>query len=50
MKEAEMKVVGDWIADVLADITDEARIASVREDVRSLCEKFPMGQDGARPE
>ena len=50
MKEAEMKVVGGWIADVLADITDEARIASVREDVRSLCEKFPMGPDGARPE
>lgn len=50
MKEAEMKVVGDWIADVLADITDEARIASVRGDVRSLCEKFPMGPDGARPE
>ena len=50
MKEAEMKVVGDWIADVLADITDEARIASVREDVRSLCERFPMGPDGARPE
>ena len=50
MKEAEMKVVGDWIADVLADITDETRIASVREDVRSLCEKFPMGPDGARPE
>ena len=50
MKEAEMKVVGDWIADVLADITDEARIASVREDVRSLCEKFPMGPDGARLE
>ena len=50
MKEAEMKVVGGWIADVLADITDEARIASVREDVRSLCEKFPMGPDGSRPE
>ncbi len=50
MKEAEMQIVGGWIADVLADITDEARIASVREDVRSLCEKFPMGEDGARPE
>ncbi len=50
MKEAEMKVVGGWIADVLADIKDEARIASVREDVRSLCEKFPMGPHGARPE
>lgn len=50
MKEAEMKVVGGWIADVLADITDEACIASVREDVRSLCEKFPMGPDGSRPE
>ena len=50
MQEAEMNVIGDWIADVLADITDEARIASVREDVRSLCEKFPMGPDGSRPE
>ncbi len=50
MKEDEMKVVGGWIADVLADIADEARIASVRADVRTLCEKFPMGPDGARPE
>ena len=50
MKEAEMQIVGGWIADVLADITDEVRIASVREDVRSLCEKFPMGPRGARPE
>ena len=50
MKEAEMRTVGGWIADVLADIEDEARIASVREDVRSLCGKFPMGPDGARPE
>ena len=50
MKEAEMKVVGGWITDVLADITDEARIASVRADVRTFCEKFPMGPDGARSE
>ncbi len=50
MKEPEMKVVGDWIADVLDDITDEARISSIKEDVRSLCEKFPMGPDGSRPE
>lgn len=50
MKEAEMEAVGGWMADVLADITDEARIASVREDVRGLCAKFPLGADGARPE
>ncbi len=50
MKEAEMEAVGGWMADVLADITDEGRIASVREDVRALCAKFPLGADGARPE
>ncbi len=50
MKEEEMRTVGGWIADVLADIGDEARIVSVREDVRGLCAQFPMGPDGARPE
>ncbi|MDA1000299.1 MAG: serine hydroxymethyltransferase [bacterium] len=50
MKEAEMETVGGWMADVLDDIENEARLASIRDDVRSLCAKFPMGPGGARPE
>ena len=45
-----MEIVGGWIADVLADIGSEDRIASVRDDVRSFCAKFPMGPGGTRLE
>ncbi|MBT3820542.1 MAG: serine hydroxymethyltransferase, partial [Nitrospinaceae bacterium] len=50
MKEAEMATLGGWIADVLGDPDNEGRIASIRDDVKSLCAKFPMGPGGARPE
>ena len=50
MKEAEMAALGGWIADVLGDPDDEARIAAIRQDVKDLCAKFPMGPGGARPE
>jgi len=50
MKEAEMVTLGGWIADVLGDPDDEARIASIRQDVKDLCSEFPMGPGGARPE
>ncbi|MFP6868068.1 MAG: serine hydroxymethyltransferase [Nitrospinota bacterium] len=50
MKEADMETIGGWIADVLGDIGNEELIASVRDDVRELCKKFPMGPGGARPE
>ena len=50
MKEAEMEAIGDWIADVLADVENEGKLASIREDVRALCARFPMGPGGARPE
>ena len=50
MKEAEMVTLGGWIANVLGDPGDEARIASIRQDVKDLCAKFPMGPGGARPE
>jgi len=50
MKEAEMDTIGGWIADILGNIDNEELAASVRDDVRELCGKFPMGPGGARPE
>lgn len=42
MKEAEMEAIGDWIADVLDAIGDEAVQKRVRREVETLCEKFPL--------
>jgi glycine hydroxymethyltransferase len=42
MKESEMDAVGEWIADVLDSITDEAVQKRVRKEVETLCEKFPL--------
>ncbi len=40
--EAEMVQIAQWIDTVLASKGDEATIAKVRNDVKSLCAKFPM--------
>lgn len=42
MKEADMKVIARLIAEVLTHIHDEGKIQTVRAEVRSLCEKFPL--------
>ena len=41
-KEAEAKMVGNFIADVLDAPTDEAVIARVRGEVAALCARFPV--------
>ena len=41
-KEAECKMMTDWICDILDDIENEDVIASVQEKVLALCEKFPV--------
>ena len=41
-KEAECKMITDWICDVLDDIENEAVIANVQEKVLALCAKFPV--------
>ncbi|MBO0698808.1 MAG: serine hydroxymethyltransferase [Zavarzinella sp.] len=41
MKEAEMRAIGRWIADVLARPDDAATAGRIRGEVRSLCEQFP---------
>jgi glycine hydroxymethyltransferase len=42
MREAEMEVVGNWIADVLERVGDESVQKRVKKDVERLCEKFPL--------
>ena len=42
MKEAEMRQVGQWIAEVLTQRTDTAVLAKVRKQVLGLCEAFPL--------
>jgi glycine hydroxymethyltransferase len=42
MQEAEMEAIGDWIADVLDHIADEAVQKKVRREVEQLCERFPL--------
>ncbi|MEA1936105.1 MAG: serine hydroxymethyltransferase [Thermodesulfobacteriota bacterium] len=45
MKEEEMKIVARLISDTLKNINDEKRVAEVREEVGSLCDKFPLYSD-----
>jgi len=42
MKEEEMRTIARLIAHVLKDIKDDKRAAEVREQVSTLCEKFPL--------
>ena len=42
MKEPEMEAIGDMIARVLKNVDDDAVVAAVREEVRELCERFPL--------
>ena len=41
-KEEECKLMTGWICDVLDDIDNEANITSVRQQVLTLCERFPV--------
>jgi glycine hydroxymethyltransferase len=45
MREAEMTVIGDLIARVLAAPDDAAVHAAVRADVEALCRTFPLYAD-----
>ncbi len=42
MKEGEMVTIGNWIADVLKDVTNEGRQTEIKGEIRRLCEKFPV--------
>ena len=42
MKEAEMRLIGRWIADALLHRTDAALLAKIRKQVLELSERFPL--------
>ena len=42
MKEPEMRKIGSWIAEVLRNPQDQARIAELRRQVLQLAETFPL--------
>ncbi len=41
-KEAEMRMVANWIADVLDCLGDESVVDAVREQVKALCARYPV--------
>jgi glycine hydroxymethyltransferase len=42
MKEPEMKTIALLISDVLKHPHDETRLLTIREEVKTLCHKFPL--------
>ncbi|MHB8655367.1 MAG: serine hydroxymethyltransferase [Terriglobia bacterium] len=42
MKEAEMRRIGGWIAEVLNNLENESLLKRVRSEVEALTEKFPL--------
>ena len=42
MGEAEMRQLGEWIADALRDGTGSAAVERRRREVQALCEQFPV--------
>jgi glycine hydroxymethyltransferase len=45
LKEPEMKLVAEWINRVILNRNDQAGINRIREEVRKLCDQFPIYPD-----
>jgi glycine hydroxymethyltransferase len=41
MGTSEMKTIANWIADVIENVSDEAKLDKIAGQVRELCSKFP---------
>jgi glycine hydroxymethyltransferase len=41
-KEAELRLIGGWIAEVLSNVQDEALLRRVRRDAKALTGRFPL--------
>jgi glycine hydroxymethyltransferase len=41
MGPAQMKLIGNWMADVVAAPTDDAKVAKIAKDVEAMCNDFP---------
>ena len=44
-KEAEIREITGWMCDVMDDLENEQTITRVREQVLSLCSRFPVYAD-----
>ncbi|MDO8518828.1 MAG: serine hydroxymethyltransferase [Deltaproteobacteria bacterium] len=42
MKEAEMKIIADWMCTILDDVKNEKKISEIYKQVGELCKKFPL--------
>jgi glycine hydroxymethyltransferase len=42
MREAEMTRVADWMVDAMQAHADGSKLQQLREEVRTLCQKFPV--------
>jgi len=47
-KEAEIRELAGWIADVLDDMGNEKKIAEVKQKVLGMCKKFPVYPAGLK--
>ncbi|MCF6767179.1 serine hydroxymethyltransferase [Thiotrichales bacterium 19S11-10] len=41
-KEEEVELMTNWMCDVLDDLSNEEKLAEVKRNILSLCEKFPV--------
>lgn len=42
MKEEQMKIIGDWIASVIDNASNEDKLREIKTDVENLCKDFPL--------
>ena len=42
MKESEMKIVANWISQVLNDSQNETLLLKIKDQIKELCNKFPI--------
>ncbi len=45
MKESEMKEIGKWMSQVIKDRTNSSLKAKIKQEVKTLCDQFPVYQD-----
>jgi glycine hydroxymethyltransferase len=42
LKEPEMEQVADWVARALAQVDNPTELATIRSEIRNLCQQFPL--------
>ena len=42
MKEAEMETIANWMSQIISDIDNVSLQQEIRNEVKALCEKFPI--------